>query len=142
MDSKKLKKAAEPSSIGDHLVKLSQQHSSQPHQHSHSVRTAEHKGHKIVIETHYKITVDGKPLDLPLGVDDSGEVHCHSLPNYQFLSVVDLVKVVIDLFPDEIGGSSGHDHDSMKPPKREGTKKAAKKKTSKSSKIAKSKKRK
>jgi len=64
-----------------------------------SVRTADHKGHHIVIRTSYVIEVDGRTLNLPLGVDNDGHVHCHSLPNYQFSSAIGMVKQLIDTFP-------------------------------------------
>jgi hypothetical protein len=63
------------------------------------VREADHKGHHIVIRTTYVVEVDGRTLDLPLGVDNDGHVHCHSLPNYQFSSAIGLVKQIIDTFP-------------------------------------------
>jgi hypothetical protein len=64
-----------------------------------SVRQADHKGHHIVIRTTYVVEVDGRALDLPLGVDNDGHVHCHSLPNYQFSSAIAMVKQIIDTFP-------------------------------------------
>jgi len=64
-----------------------------------SVRQADHKGHHIVIRTTYVVEVDGRDVDLPLGVDNDGHVHCHSLPNYQFTSAIGLVKQIIDTFP-------------------------------------------
>jgi hypothetical protein len=64
-----------------------------------STREADHKGHHIIIRTTYRIEVDGRVLDLPLGVDNDGHVHCHSLPNYQFTSAIGMVKQLIDSFP-------------------------------------------
>jgi hypothetical protein len=66
-----------------------------------TVRTEEDDGHRIVIRTTYQIEVDGKTLEVPLAVDNSGQVHCHSLPNYQFASAVDTIKTLIDIFPDD-----------------------------------------
>lgn len=91
------------------------------HGHGHpmeSVRTASHCGHEIVIRTRYEITVDGKPLDSHLSVDDDGHVHTHALPEYAFTSAVDVVKKIIDAFPSEFpcddhggtGSSSGRGH--------------------------------
>ena len=68
-------------------------------------REAAHKGHRIVIRTTYQVEVDGRVLDLPLGVDNDGHVHCHSLPNYQFGSAIDMVKQLIDNFPDDFVAS-------------------------------------
>jgi hypothetical protein len=97
--------------------------------HSHSmesVRTATHCGHEIVIKTCYEITVNGKPLDSHLSVNDDGSLHSHALPEYSFTSAVDVVKKIVESFPDEFPcddgnegcehppaggeGGSGHDH--------------------------------
>jgi hypothetical protein len=65
-----------------------------------SVREIEHKGHKIEIHTQYEIRVDGKPLGGHIYVDNTGKVSTHALPTYSFDSAVDLVKKIIDAFPD------------------------------------------
>jgi hypothetical protein len=86
-----------------------------------SVREAEYRGHRIVIRTSYQIEVDGRPVSGHLEVSDAGRVHYHPLPNLSFGSAVDMVKQVIDAFPDEYatpaqvtGGPSsqvdGHGH--------------------------------
>ena len=85
----------------------------QPHSGHHgtsSVREAEHKGHHIVIKTTYDITVDGKKLEAPLSVSNAGTVEYHATPNVAYASAVDLVRAVIDQFPDEFRDSR-HDHD-------------------------------
>jgi hypothetical protein len=64
-----------------------------------STREADQNGHHIVVRTTYQIEVDGHVIPVPLGVDNDGHVHCHSLPNYQFNSAIDLVKQLIDSFP-------------------------------------------
>ncbi len=61
-----------------------------------SVRKAMHRGKHIVVETHYKITIDEKPFGAHLGVANDGNVHYHGLPNYAFASMMDLVRKVID----------------------------------------------
>ena len=74
------------------------------HAHSmESVRTATHCGREIVIRTCYEITVDGKPLSSHLSVDDQGNLHTHALPEYSFSSAVDVVKKIVEAFPDEFG---------------------------------------
>lgn len=83
--------------------------------HSHStesVRTATHCGREIVIKTCYEITVDGRSLAAHLSVGDDGSLHTHALPEYAFSSAVDLVKKIIDAFPDEFpcDDEQGHDH--------------------------------
>lgn len=66
-----------------------------------SVREAEHKGHSIVVRTRYEIEVDRKPVMSPIMVDNFGRVACHALPNYSFLSAIDLVKQLIETFPED-----------------------------------------
>ena len=66
-----------------------------------SVREAEHKGHKIAIYTQYEIKVDGEPFTGHVYVDNTGKVSTHALPAYSFVSAVDLVKKIIDEFPDD-----------------------------------------
>ena len=66
-----------------------------------SVREAEHKGHKIAIYTQYEIRVDGEPFTSHVYVDNTGKVSTHALPAYSFVSAVDLVKKIIDEFPDD-----------------------------------------
>ena len=67
-----------------------------------SVRQTEYNGHKITIYTKYEIKVDGKPFSGHIYVDNSGKVSAHALPNYSFVSAVDLVKKMIDEFPDDL----------------------------------------
>lgn len=66
-----------------------------------SVRWIEYNGHKIAIRTQYEITVDGKPFSGHIYVDNTGKVSTHALPTYSFASAVDLVKKIIDAFPDD-----------------------------------------
>ena len=65
-----------------------------------SVRTAEHHGHTIESATRYEIRIDGRRVAIPLHVDNGGRVTCHAVPNYQSVSGVDVVKKVIDVYPD------------------------------------------
>jgi len=104
MDPKKLADAAHPEAIGTFLAArpMTMHHGEGP---ATSVREAEHRGHHITIRTTYEIEVDGRKLDLPLGLDNDGHVHCHALPNYQFASAIDLVKRTIDTFPREFPGT-------------------------------------
>src|SRR5215472_13047583 len=75
-----------------------------------SIRQADYKGHRIVIGTTYRIEVDGKPIGGHFIVTDAGEVQCHAMPNYSFTSAIDLVKSMIEVFPDDFpeGGQGGH----------------------------------
>jgi hypothetical protein len=45
-----------------------------------------------------------------MGVTNDGNVHYHPVPNLSFASAIDLVKELIDIFPDDFTGSgAGHD---------------------------------
>ena len=79
-------------------VRKTQEH----HQHgSSSLRVAEYAGHKIEVRTTYEVTIDGQPVTGHLGVTDDGNVHYHPVPNRSFVSAIDLVKALIDIFPDD-----------------------------------------
>lgn len=74
------------------------------HQHAHqstSIRRAEHNGHTIEIVTSYELRIDGEPLRGHMGVNADGTVHYHGIPNYSTESAVDLMKQVVDSFPDD-----------------------------------------
>ena len=101
MDAKKVSKAAAPRNLGGYLAGLAKMHEHGGGHAMGSVRTATHHGHTISVETMYVITIDGKKARISLMVGDDGQVHCHALPNYQFGSALDMVKVVIDQFPDD-----------------------------------------
>ena len=95
--------------------------------HGHdSVREIDYKGHHVVVKTTYDVTIDGKPFQADLGVTNGGDVHYHGMPNVAFASALDLVKAVIDTFPNEFGkgkggggvdpgdhGHGGHNHGPM-----------------------------
>ena len=81
------------------------------HSHGHpSVRTAEHNGHSIEIRTTYDVRIDGEPMEAHLGVSNDGNVHYHGLPNYSEASAIDLMRRVIDAFPDDFPPTDDHDH--------------------------------
>ena len=65
------------------------------------VREDDYKGHHVVIRTRYNITVDGKEVTGHIMLTNAGQVHYHGLPNYTFDSAVDLVRALIDNFPDD-----------------------------------------
>jgi hypothetical protein len=81
--------------------------------HRHGVRTlrqADHKGHHIEVVTSYEIQVDGRRLDALLNVDNDGRVTCHAVPNYISFSALDVVKRLVDAYPDSFipqGDSAG-----------------------------------
>lgn len=78
------------------------------------VRTANHKGHEIVVRTTYSIEVDGSSITGHFGVTDDGQVHYHAVPNLSFASAIDMVKKLIDAFPDDFPDPADdkHDHDA------------------------------
>ena len=73
--------------------------------HGESVVTREtdYKGHHIVVRTKYEVEIDGKPVMGHMGVNDEGSVHYHPIPNLRFDSALDMVKKIIDVFPDDFG---------------------------------------
>ncbi len=78
-----------------------------------SIRHAEYAGHKIVIKITYEIEVDAIPFRGHATVDDRGRLHCHAIPYASYASAVDLVKHLIDLYPESFGGKraeSGYEH--------------------------------
>lgn len=103
-----LSQGAEPEAIvervTEHGARLPRQ--DQGHDHGHgspmeSTREATFHGHHIVIRTTYRLEVDGKPIQGHMGVTDDGQVHYHAVPNLSFASAVDLVKQLIDTFPED-----------------------------------------
>ena len=72
-----------------------------------SLRTAAYKGHQIMVNTTYEITVDGLPFDVHLTVDNGGRVFYHGLPTRDFPSVIGLVEKAIDVFPADFPAPAG-----------------------------------
>ena len=83
-----------------------------PHgQHGASVREDFYKGHRIIIRTTYEIEIDGRPFHGSLDVSNAGTVQYHGIPNVSSNSAVELVRSVIDTFPDDFSASEhGEDH--------------------------------
>ena len=115
-------------SIGSYVKKHAPQvEEAQRHQHeaSETVREADYEGHHIVVRTTYQIEVDGVPVTGHLGVTDDGQVHYHPIPNMSFASALDMVRQLIDVFPDDFSnkggmpaGHEGHeDHDASGRPR-------------------------
>jgi hypothetical protein len=81
-----------------------------------AVREFTHDGHVITISTTYRVEVDGQPIQAHLSVDEDGRVYTHATPFVTYASAVDLMKAVIDAYPDAFagasgpGGHSGHTH--------------------------------
>jgi len=66
-----------------------------------TVRQDDYKGHHITVRTSYEIDVDGQPVTGHINVSNGGEVAYHGLPNMKFDSAVDLVRRLIDQFPED-----------------------------------------
>jgi hypothetical protein len=64
-------------------------------------REGDYKGHHFVVRTKYEVEIDGKPLMGHMGVADDGSVHYHPVPNLSFGSALDMVRKIIDVFPDD-----------------------------------------
>jgi hypothetical protein len=69
-----------------------------------SIREADYKDHKISVKTTYHIEVDGRPVTGHIDVSNEGTIAYHGLPNMSFDSTIDLVKMLIDQFPDDFPG--------------------------------------
>jgi hypothetical protein len=74
---------------------------------NHSMREDLYKGHHITVMTSYQVKIDGKLFKGQLGVSNAGNVHYHGIPNVGFASAIDLVKCVIDVFPDDFPVKKG-----------------------------------
>lgn len=129
MTPEELAAAADPATLGNYLAQLPEQ----PHHHgpATSVREEEFQGHRITVRTTYEVTVDGAPLATPLIVSEDGQVHCHALPTYEFLSAMETIRALIENFPDDFpagpcpgdrGNGGGHpDHHAHRTGHEEGT---------------------
>jgi hypothetical protein len=81
-----------------------------PHGHHQSVREDHYKGHHITIRTTYEIEIDGRPFHGNLDVSNSGSVQYHGIPNVSSNSAVELIRAVIDTFPDDFGPEHPEPH--------------------------------
>jgi hypothetical protein len=111
-----LAQAAAPEALVERVAELGPQLQppEQGHHHGHGMATettreASYRGHHIVIRTTYQIEVDGMPIQGHMGVTNDGQVHYHAVPNLGFASAVDLVKQLIDTFPDDFEAGTGGD---------------------------------
>ena len=107
MDKRQLAAAATPEALVEHVTG----HAHHP-SHSHepavtSTREVTYKGHHIVIRTTYQIEVDGLGIRGHMDVTNDGQVHYHAVPNLSFASAVDMVKQLIDTFPDDFDEGGG-----------------------------------
>ena len=114
MKREELSLGAAPEAIVQRLTEGGAELPDQGHGHGHggqmeSVREATYRGHRIVVRTTYQLEVDGMPIEGHMGVTNDGQVHYHAVPNLSFASAVDLVKQLIDTFPEDFP-AGGHPH--------------------------------
>jgi hypothetical protein len=118
-DDADLRSAAAPEAMRAALAARADEISMAAHPHRTGamadVREAEYQGHRIEVRTSYAITVDGRPFDIHIVVDNDGRVFYHGLPTRDFPSVIALVEKAIDQFPDDFEpgadpGGTGHGH--------------------------------
>ena len=118
-----LVQAAQPDAVVERLAEQRSELTEPGHEHGpsmESVREATYRGHHIAIRTTYRIEVDGRPILGHLGVTNDGQVHYHPIPNLGFASAVELVKQLIDAFPEDFEAGAapgepdaGHGHADM-----------------------------
>jgi hypothetical protein len=106
-----LKSAVEPDAVRGALAARADELLTAAHPHHPGpmtdVRVAEHRGHRIEVRTSYAITVDDRPFDIHVVVDNEGRVYYHGLPTRDFASVIALVEKAIDQFPDDFPSGAG-----------------------------------
>ncbi|MFI9718962.1 hypothetical protein ACIHFE_04790 [Streptomyces sp. NPDC052396] len=105
-DSAELAAAVASDSLGGYLVGLAQSAGERSPGPARSVRTTEHKGHKVTVATSYDIVVDGTPVTARLHVGDSGLLYSPSLPYHRFSSALDAVRALISSYPDHFKGGA------------------------------------
>lgn len=78
-----------------------------------SVRSFDHGGKAVEIAATYEVKVNGVARQLHFSVGQDGKVTSHLRPYVAYDSLVDMVKDIIDLYPDDFGPApqGGHgDH--------------------------------
>ena len=116
MRKSELAQAADPDYLREQLPRNKPKQHMAGHHHGAStgtVREVTYGGHVIHIRTTYSIDVDGKPVTGHIGVNNEGRVHYHAFPTLNFASAIDVVKLLIDKFPDDFtADGGGHSHGS------------------------------
>lgn len=64
------------------------------------IREFIHGGHIVKIITSYQVEVDGQLVHAHLSVDKNRQVYTHVTPFVTYASAVDLMKAVIDSYPE------------------------------------------
>ena len=73
-----------------------------------SVREAMHAGHHIKVRTTYEVEIDHQPVHIHATVDDRGRLLCHATPYERYTSAIDLIKSLIEKYPDQLAGGRHH----------------------------------
>lgn len=111
MNKSELAPAANPQSLVESVRRYRPPHPGHHGGTRENVREATHRGHRITVRTSYHIEVDGVTIEGHTGVTNDGQVHYHPIPNLSFSSAIDLVKQLIDTFPDDfVTQPQGHSH--------------------------------
>jgi hypothetical protein len=114
MRKSELAQAADPDYLREQVPRNRPMHMGHHHgSTTENVREVEYNGHTIRIRTTYAIEVDGTPITGHVGVTNEGRVHYHALPTLNFPSAIDMVKELVDKFPDDFRSDhDGHSHGS------------------------------
>ena len=116
MRKSELAQAADPDYLRQQVPRNKPEQHMSGHHHgatTENVREVTYGGHVIHVRTTYTIDVDGKPITGHIGVNNEGLVHYHAFPTLNFASVIDVVKLLIDKFPDDFtADDDGHSHGS------------------------------
>lgn len=107
MDPRSMAEHSDPAWFGGFVAGIPRREH-MAHNLAQSVREADFRNHHIVIQTSFVITVDGEPLAIHVGLSNDGSAHCHALPAYQFASAIDMVRALIDFFPDDFPVNDAH----------------------------------
>jgi hypothetical protein len=91
-------RAADPAGYATGLTAIAP---SEPMHHHEIVRTDQYRGHEIVVRTTYEVEIDGKQITAELHVDNAGNVMCHAMPVYRTASMTELMRILVDVFPDD-----------------------------------------
>mgnify|MGYP001795039389 CR=1 FL=1 len=80
------------------------------HSHMKTLRKINHLSNAIEIETTYKITINGVKYNTHIMLGNDGALTTHAIPYRTFESMTDLIKALIELYPDEFNPTSNHHH--------------------------------
>lgn len=85
---------------------LSKRVSAMARDHKAGIRTSRHGKFKIEITTRYAVQVNGRKVPMAIEVGPDGSVSSHDIPHYIAASAVDLVKAMIDAYPERFAPSA------------------------------------